>query len=103
MPIITISGLSHRPEPDRRAGIGPRFPTRTVAFEHSCWPVSIAAAVESSYFIRNGYPIKVSEQHLLSCSRSGSCSGGWYYDALRRLASSGAEKSDQHRMTGIGP
>lgn len=55
----------------------------------SCWAFALAGALEASNLIRNGYPIKASEQHLLSCSRAGSCAGGWYFDALRRLASTG--------------
>lgn len=56
----------------------------------SCWAFALSAALESSNLIRNNYVTNVSEQHLLSCARSGSCQGGWYTDAMRRLAGSGA-------------
>lgn len=57
----------------------------------SCWAFAAAAALESSHLIRNNYQtIKVSEQHMLSCTRKGSCNGGFYYDVFRRLSSTGA-------------
>jgi cathepsin L len=49
----------------------------------SCWVFGTAAAFESSWAIRNRALIDISEQDILSCSRtlpsngSGSCSGGW--------------------------
>lgn len=56
----------------------------------SCWAFALAAALESSNMIRNGWRnVSVSEQQILSCSGSGTCNGGWYYDVLRRRAGQG--------------
>ncbi len=44
----------------------------------SCWAFTATAAFESSYLIQNNKTIDVSEQHLVNCSRAGSCAdGGW--------------------------
>ena len=65
----------------------------------SCWAFALAAALESSQMIRNGYAVKVSEQQLLSCSRGGSCTGGFYYEAMRRLAGTGAADGTAYPYT----
>jgi cathepsin L len=57
----------------------------------SCWVFPIASAFETSWAIRNNQMIDVSEQDILSCSRtipnngSGSCSGGWLEWAAKYL------------------
>jgi C1A family cysteine protease len=44
----------------------------------SCWAFTAAAAFESSYLIQNNKTIDMSEQHLVNCSRAGTCAdGGW--------------------------
>ena len=49
----------------------------------SCWAYAASAALESSYLIRNGLTIDVSEQHVISCAvgndrnDAGTCMGGW--------------------------
>lgn len=55
----------------------------------ACWAFALAGALESSNLIRNNYVTSVSEQQMLSCSRAGSCEGGWYTDVLRRQAGTG--------------
>lgn len=42
----------------------------------SCYIFAATASFESSYAFKNKTQIDVSEQHLLSCSESGSCKGG---------------------------
>ncbi|MCS6985657.1 MAG: C1 family peptidase [Leptospiraceae bacterium] len=49
----------------------------------SCWAFTAAAAYETSYWIRNGKSIDISEQDVLACSQAGSCAGGWYEGVFR--------------------
>jgi cathepsin L len=44
----------------------------------SCWAFATAATFESSYLMRNGRAVDVSEEELLRCSGSGTCQGGWW-------------------------
>ena len=51
----------------------------------SCWAFAAVATLEGSNSIINGGKPDLSEQHALSCSGGGTCSGGWYtpiYDWL---------------------
>lgn len=43
----------------------------------SCWAFSAAAAFESSYAMKNGSKIDVSEQDIINCVDGGSCEGGF--------------------------
>lgn len=74
-------------------------PVRNQSSCGSCWAFATAAALESSYLIRNNQTIKVSEQHLLSCSRSGSCDGGWHTDALDKLIGTGVADGTAYPYT----
>jgi Papain family cysteine protease len=42
----------------------------------SCWAFATAAAIESSYLLRNSRETDLSENQFLFCSNSGSCQGG---------------------------
>ncbi|MCA9680925.1 MAG: hypothetical protein KC457_01920, partial [Myxococcales bacterium] len=51
----------------------------------SCWAFAAVGTLEASNAIINGGKTDLSEQHALSCSGGGNCSGGWYtpiYDWL---------------------
>jgi cathepsin L len=51
----------------------------------SCWAFAAVGTLEASNSIINGAQADLAEQHALSCSSGGSCSGGWYtpiYDWL---------------------
>lgn len=66
----------------------------------SCWAFALAGALESSNMIRNGWRnVSVSEQQILSCSGSGTCNGGWYYDVLRRRAGQGVADGTAYPYT----
>jgi C1A family cysteine protease len=55
----------------------------------SCWAFASAAAFESSYLIENNLTADSSEQHLLNCTPSSSCDGGFLYNALDYLVVNG--------------
>jgi cathepsin L len=80
--------------------VGKVSPVRNQGSCGSCWAFATAAALESSYLIRNNQSIKVSEQHLVSCSRSGSCDGGWPQLALDKLLGTGAADGTAYPYTG---
>ncbi len=44
----------------------------------SCWAFAPVSTIEASNAIINGAQADLAEQHALSCSGGGSCSGGWY-------------------------
>src|SRR5690606_7932613 len=44
----------------------------------SCWAFAAVGTLEASNAIINGAQADLAEQHALSCSGGGSCSGGWY-------------------------
>jgi C1A family cysteine protease/TolA-binding protein len=44
----------------------------------SCWAFAAVATLEASNSIINGAKTDLAEQHALSCSGGGTCSGGWY-------------------------
>jgi cathepsin L len=51
----------------------------------SCWAFAAVSTIETSNALINGGQSDLAEQHALSCSNAGSCSGGWYttvYDWL---------------------
>jgi tetratricopeptide (TPR) repeat protein len=51
----------------------------------SCWAFAAVGTLEASNSIINGAQSDLAEQHALSCSGGGTCSGGWYtpiYDWL---------------------
>lgn len=63
----------------------------------SCWAFAAMAAFESSALYHNnmnssqlGSVADGSEQHIVSCSGAGSCSGGWYYPAFEFMRKDGA-------------
>jgi C1A family cysteine protease len=72
----------------------------------SCWAFSAAATYNAAYKIRNQTPVKVSEQHILSCAvgnngkPAGSCSGGWYYPAYQWMVGKGVVKQNALPYTG---
>jgi hypothetical protein len=44
----------------------------------SCWAFAAVSTLEASNAIINGAQADLAEQHALSCSKGGTCSGGWY-------------------------
>ena len=67
----------------------------------SCWAFGAMGAFEGSYLIRNNAALDTSEQHVLNCSGSGSCGGGWHagvFDWMIRNGN-GAEVSDPYTAT----
>jgi C1A family cysteine protease/TolA-binding protein len=51
----------------------------------SCWAFAAVSTIETSNTLINGGQSDLAEQHALSCSNGGTCSGGWYttvYDWL---------------------
>src|SRR5690606_28691236 len=44
----------------------------------SCWAFAAVSTLEASNAIINGAQADLAEQHALSCSGGGTCSGGWY-------------------------
>ncbi|HOX22395.1 MAG TPA: C1 family peptidase [Elusimicrobiales bacterium] len=42
----------------------------------SCWAFTAIGTYESAYLVRNGVSLDLSEQFIVNCARSGSCSGG---------------------------
>lgn len=55
----------------------------------SCWSFAAIAAYEAAHHIRNGENADMSEQHVLSCSRAGSCKGGFYDTAFKWMLKTG--------------
>ncbi len=55
-----------------------------------CWNFSAMGTYEGSYSIRNNRSVNVSEQHALSCSRAGTCDGGWYGPVFSWMLTTGA-------------
>lgn len=53
-----------------------------------CWAEATEGAVELSYFWRDGKQLPLSVQEILSCSRAGSCNGG-YFNALDYMVKKG--------------
>lgn len=62
----------------------------------SCWDFGALAAYESSFKKRNGISLNLSEQHILDCSKSGSCVGGWYGTVFDYLMSNGTVGEDHY-------
>ena len=58
----------------------------------SCWAFGALGAYEGSYLIRNNVAIDASEQHVLNCSASGSCGGGWYAGVFDYLIKTGTAR-----------
>jgi cathepsin L len=55
----------------------------------SCWAFATIGAYEGGYALRNDMKIDASEQDVLSCSKAGSCSGGWWAGAFDWLIATG--------------
>jgi C1A family cysteine protease len=55
----------------------------------SCWDFSALGAYEGSYLLRNNIAVDASEQQILSCSKGGTCAGGWPYLVFQYLISNG--------------
>lgn len=53
-------------------------PVRNQGACGSCWAFSSLGAYEGAYRLKFGTSIDTSEQHMLSCSGHGTCSGGWW-------------------------
>lgn len=62
----------------------------------SCWDFGALAAYESSFKKRNGISLNLSEQHILDCSKSGSCVGGWYGTVFDYLMNNGTVGEDNY-------
>lgn len=62
----------------------------------SCWAFASLGAYEGSYLIRNTVSadayktLNVAEQHVLTCSKAGSCGGGWHAGVFDWLIAHGA-------------
>ncbi|MCD6328521.1 hypothetical protein J7M28_13340 [bacterium] len=72
-------------------------PVRSQGSCGSCWDFAATAAVESGTIIkhnREGCDYNLSEQHILSCSGAGSCSGGYTYLALSYYIAAGSPDED---------
>jgi cathepsin L len=74
----------------------------------SCWSFSAMAAFESSALYHNnmkyyqvGSISDGSEQHLLSCSKGGTCGGGWYGDAMQFMTQKGTIPETMFKYQGI--
>src|SRR5262245_21145220 len=58
----------------------------------SCWAFGALGAYEGNYLIRNGGSasgLDLAEQHILSCSKAGSCGGGWHAGVFDFLIKTG--------------
>ncbi len=55
----------------------------------SCWAFSVVGAVESTYKIKKGKLLTLSEQQVLDCSGPGNCSGGSTYLAFDYVIKTG--------------
>ncbi len=55
----------------------------------SCWAFGAMGAYEGSYLIRNRVAVDTSEQHVLNCSSSGSCGGGWHAGVFAWMITNG--------------
>jgi|LGOV01.1.fsa_nt_gb hypothetical protein len=49
----------------------------------SCWAFGATGAIESKILIETGKTVDLSEQHLISCTNTGSCGGGWPDEVLK--------------------
>lgn len=61
-------------------------PVRNQSGCGSCWVFGTMAAYETNYLLKTGTApaqIDVAEQQALSCSRGGSCSGGWPWEVYK--------------------
>ena len=56
----------------------------------SCWAFTAIGTYESAYLIRNGVSLDLSEQFIVNCARSGSCSGGSYSGVFKFLLANSA-------------
>jgi len=65
----------------------------------SCWDFSAVAAFEGSYLLRNGTRIDASEQQILSCSKAGTCGGGWPYLVFEYLIANGTAMAASYPYT----
>ena len=65
----------------------------------SCWDFSAIGAFEGSYLLRNGVAINASEQQILSCSKGGTCAGGWPYLVFEYLISNGTATAASYPYT----
>jgi cathepsin L len=55
----------------------------------SCWDFGALAGYESSYQIRNGEKLDLSEQQVLDCGNVGSCKGGWHTKVWDYMSNTG--------------
>ncbi len=65
---------------------GQLSPIRNQGACGSCWAFAAVSTLEASSAIINGGKPDLSEQHALSCSSGGTCSGGWYSNVYEWLA-----------------
>lgn len=68
----------------------------------SCWAFATTAALESNILIRNNQPnvnLDLSEQILVSCSRAGSCGGGYIDRASDFISDTGLPKESCYPYT----
>ncbi|MCK4660380.1 MAG: hypothetical protein KAV82_12730 [Phycisphaerae bacterium] len=57
----------------------------------SCWAFAAIGVVENAIRIKDGIITDLSEQWLISCTSSGSCSGGWPSAAFRYISRNGRQ------------
>lgn len=69
----------------------------------NCWAYASAAALESSYLIRNTSLIDISEQYIVNCAvynngdDAGTCAGGWHEGVFEYMISHGvADEANLH-------
>jgi C1A family cysteine protease len=63
----------------------------------SCYVFSAAAAYEASWYLQNKAHIRVSEQQILDCAKSGDCDGGFHTGVFDFAKQKGFVKEDQYR------
>ncbi|MBU0639646.1 MAG: hypothetical protein KKB50_12335 [Planctomycetes bacterium] len=68
-------------------------PVKNQASCGSCWAFSAVGAVESTIRIQEQIIVDLSEQWLVSCTPSGSCSGGWPGSACNYMLCNGSKDS----------
>jgi cathepsin L len=66
----------------------------------SCWAFAAISAFEGSNALRNNKTINAAEQHILNCSRAGTCGGGWYSNAWENLRGEGTANEAEYPYTG---
>lgn len=81
-------------------GSGAVTPVKQQGVCGSCWAFTAIATLEGSYFITNGQSFRGAEQHILDCSKGGTCKGGWYGNAWDNLQGYGTATTETYPYAG---